>query len=253
MQPDDFGFLSVPVADGFIQLAITEIEFLEGKNEMTDVHLVDGTIHPARKGLAFFRPILAPDIFLEVHTSFLVNPLHISSYRREDIGYVYMRSGAIIPVSRSHRPMVLDYFRHALNPINKCEKNNAVALLKFGETPNIWQFPLTIGSYLVGRKSDYKDVNIMIATDDTTMSRRHFYILVEKTTEGELVFSCCPLAEKTIILNSKKLKGQVQAALPNNAVITAGRKTHLRFEVLQPDSDNNRTITGISTVTDKPK
>ncbi len=99
-----------------IALALTErIEFVqvssiircESDSNYTTFYLKDGERLIVSRTLKEFDELLTPYGFLRVHQSHLVNLDEIKSYVKSDGGYIRMKDGAMVSISRQRREMVL--------------------------------------------------------------------------------------------------------------------------------------------------
>jgi two-component system LytT family response regulator len=87
-----------------------EIIFCESDSNYTMVHLEDGRKKLISRTLGEFEEMLEPFHFCRSHNSFLVNMNEVREYVKTDGGYLVLKNGKIIPVSKTKREKLLTYF-----------------------------------------------------------------------------------------------------------------------------------------------
>ena len=80
----------------------------ETENNYTTFYLTDGQKLLVSKTLKEFDELLTPCHFLRVHQSHLINLRQIKSFIKTDGGYIRMKDGSSVSISRQRREMVLD-------------------------------------------------------------------------------------------------------------------------------------------------
>lgn len=94
--------------EGVVNIAYTELAYVEVINKTVAFHLADGTVHEVTAALADFEgQLLARPEFLKTHRSYLVNLRHVRSVESD---CVTTKSGQCIPLSRKRRSQVQETF-----------------------------------------------------------------------------------------------------------------------------------------------
>ena len=134
---------------------------------------------------------------------------------------------------------------------NKNNSNKAW-LIVHDENTNIQTFELKLGKNIVGRKSLSKPCDIMIETEDNTMSRNHFCIEIKQSEKGNSYILFDLNSTNATFINTKsllQLKNEDEYLLQDNDLIQAGR-TKIVFKAI----DNQQTKESVTTlVTAKPR
>lgn len=133
------------------------------------------------------------------------------------------------PVCKKHfKPVIKNSIDSPTNktvliPTSKTKDKNNYWLV----VPDKQQQKISIGKYVVGRKNTTQMTDIMIETEDRTMSRKHFFI-EGKLEKGELKFYISNATNKNPTkLNQKEIK-EGSYELKKGDVICAG-KTNIVF------------------------
>lgn len=105
--PDGNKTLAVSLADKIEFIAIHSIIRCEAENNYTTFYLKDGQKMVVSKTLKEFDELLVPYHFLRVHQSHLINLDEVKSYIKTDGGYIRMKDGSNISISRQRKEMVL--------------------------------------------------------------------------------------------------------------------------------------------------
>lgn len=100
--------LSINTNDGIIFVPFDEIQYLIASSNYTDIFLVNGKRYTATKTLKDFEDNLPDTLFYRIHNAHIVNVKHIEKYVRGDGGYVVMKNGESIEVSRRKKQDLLD-------------------------------------------------------------------------------------------------------------------------------------------------
>lgn len=87
-----------------------EIQYCESDSNYTMVHLADGRKKLISRTLGEFEEMLEPFNFCRTHNSYLVNMDEVREFVRTEGGYLLMKNGKQIPVSKSRRDKLLSYF-----------------------------------------------------------------------------------------------------------------------------------------------
>ena len=87
-----------------------EIIYCESDSNYTMVYLSDGRKKLISRTLRDFEEMLVPFNFFRPHNSFLVNMNEVREYVKTDGGYIVLKNKQKIPVSKSKRERLMDYF-----------------------------------------------------------------------------------------------------------------------------------------------
>lgn len=113
-----------------------------------------------------------------------------------------------------------------LRPVEK--RQGRITVLAAFDTPE-QIFPLSEGTYIVGRKSSTTEAAIAIETSDRTMSRSHARIDVRRDRRGNLIHTLSDCQSKNHTLyNGTPLGAGETVVLKDNDELRLGRTT-LRF------------------------
>jgi two-component system LytT family response regulator len=93
--------LTVPTAEGFLFLSITEILYCHAVGNYTEFHLTNHQKTLSSYTLGYYNEVLKSHSFFRVHRSYLVNLSHIKMYKKGDGGVLVMNNGDEIEVARS--------------------------------------------------------------------------------------------------------------------------------------------------------
>lgn len=103
--------LSLPTADGLEFIHKKDIVYCEADGNYTYVHTSDDKKRLVPKTLKEIESMIRDAAFLRIHQSFLANMGYLKSYSRQDGGYIELRNGKQLPVSRSKKEDLLNKFR----------------------------------------------------------------------------------------------------------------------------------------------
>lgn len=104
-------FLSVPTSEGYEMISLAEVAFLEADNTYTIFHYEDKSKLISTKNLGYYEKELFDEPFLRVHQSFMVNLNQVKRYVRADNGFIILRNGDIVKVSRGRKDNLLAFFQ----------------------------------------------------------------------------------------------------------------------------------------------
>ena len=100
--------IALPLSDKIEFIEISTILRCEGEGNYTHIHLVNGENILASKTLKEFDELLADHNFLRVHQSHLINLNEVKSYIKTDGGYIKMKDGSSVSISRQRREWVVE-------------------------------------------------------------------------------------------------------------------------------------------------
>ncbi len=91
-------------------VAPAEILYCESDSNYTMVYLADGRKKLISRTLRDFEEMLTPFHFFRSHNSFLVNMNEVREYVKTDGGYIVLKNKQKIPVSKSKRERLMEFF-----------------------------------------------------------------------------------------------------------------------------------------------
>ncbi|HET6992956.1 MAG TPA: LytTR family DNA-binding domain-containing protein [Bacteroidia bacterium] len=95
--------ISIPGNDGFILMDTDKIIRLEADSNYTQLYSSDGKKITVSKTLKEFETLLDASIFFRIHHTHIINLNKVERYVRGDGGYVILKDGSSVPVSRSRK------------------------------------------------------------------------------------------------------------------------------------------------------
>jgi len=99
--------LTIPTAEGFLFINISDILYCHAVSNYTEFHLVNKQKLVSSYTLGYYNDLLTEHNFFRVHRSYLINLAHIKMYKRGDGGVVIMNDGEEIEVSRNNKEAFL--------------------------------------------------------------------------------------------------------------------------------------------------
>lgn len=97
--------------EGLQFVSLDDVIYCEIQDNYTQFFLVDGSRVMVSKTIKHFEELLDPERFYRVHRSNIINLKHIDKYVKGEGGYVVMKQGARIPVSRRRKESFLQLFQ----------------------------------------------------------------------------------------------------------------------------------------------
>ncbi len=232
MRPQQIGRLSIPTAKGFEVREIDKIECLESDKHLTHIYLQDGEVITGTEMLGYFEAQLKGYPFERVHHQTVVNLSRIKEYSRQQ-DLLILWSSKRISISREKGKKVLKFLKSSLEEDEKTTdtRDKIGSLIVQGPQAHHQIMPVKKGLQLAGRKSQLKPCDLMIDTDDKTMSRNHFYIDSRENEDGD--YECFIYIKEPVktLLNQLTLEPGQEYLLTNRSVIRAG-ETDIIFVTL---------------------
>lgn len=100
--------ISIPTADGMCFVRLDSIVSFEADSSYCKVFLDDGKEILVSKPMKFFDDKLKANVnFIRPHKSFIVNMKYVDEYLKEEGGYIKMKNGLKIPISRQKKEDVI--------------------------------------------------------------------------------------------------------------------------------------------------
>jgi two-component system LytT family response regulator len=100
--------LAVPSEGGIVYLDPDSIIYLNGDQNYTHIHLVQGQKLTSSKNLKEFEDHLPPHQFFRIHKAYVINLAYVTKYIKGNGGEVVMSDGSSIDVSRQKKTELLD-------------------------------------------------------------------------------------------------------------------------------------------------
>jgi len=102
--------IAVPTADGLEFIEVDQVMYCQSQNNYSHIYLKEGREILISKTLKEVELAFEKFRFIRTHQSFLVNPDHMQKYVRHDGGYLVMKDGKEIPVSKGKRDLITGLF-----------------------------------------------------------------------------------------------------------------------------------------------
>jgi DNA-binding LytR/AlgR family response regulator len=84
------------------KILVSSVILLEGNSNYTIFHLENGKTKVVAHSIKFFEPYLETHGFLRVHRAYMVNPVHVKRYEKED-DRLTMTNGLKANISRRRK------------------------------------------------------------------------------------------------------------------------------------------------------
>ena len=107
-KPADQQKVALPNRDGYEFTEVLSITHCEAEGAYTKIFLQSGKHILVSKALGDIEEMLPPELFQRIHHSVLVNLSFITQFSRADGGFVIMKSGEKLSVSKSKKEMLLE-------------------------------------------------------------------------------------------------------------------------------------------------
>lgn len=109
---EQFNKIALPSMEGLQFVPLDDIMYCESQDNYTQFFLVDGKKIMVSKTIKFFEDALDDSKFFRVHRSNIINLKYIDKYVKGEGGYVVLKQGARIPVSRRRKESFLQLFQY---------------------------------------------------------------------------------------------------------------------------------------------
>ena len=103
-----FNKIVLSANDGLHFLELENIVRLQSDINYTTFHLIDGRQIVVSKTLKNFETLLEGEDFFRPHRSHIINLKHISKILKEDGGFILMKDGIQVPISRNKKEQFMD-------------------------------------------------------------------------------------------------------------------------------------------------
>lgn len=104
--------LALPSMEGLQFVSLDEIIYCESQDNYTQFFLTTGQRVMVSKTIKYFEELLDETRFFRVHRSHIINLKYIDKYVKGEGGYIVMKQGNRIPVSRRKKEAFLQLFQH---------------------------------------------------------------------------------------------------------------------------------------------
>lgn len=102
----------VPIKSGYQMMDLSDIVRCEADSNYTYLFLSNGNKLLVSRSLIHFENLLSKNNFMRVHQSHLINLDYVVIYNKADGGWIQLRDGENVPVSRNYKAMVSDFFKN---------------------------------------------------------------------------------------------------------------------------------------------
>jgi two-component system LytT family response regulator len=104
--------ITINHAKGFKIVDPSDIMYLEGEGNYTNIYFSDGTQYVDTRSLGIYEGILDPKKFFRVHKSHIVNVLCVNEFLNAEGSFVIMKNGTRLAISRLRLTGFLELFRN---------------------------------------------------------------------------------------------------------------------------------------------
>jgi two-component system LytT family response regulator len=109
-QPSKQQRIALPNKDGYEFIEVTQIVYCHAEGAYTRVHLTNRKFILVSKSLGDIEELLPADLFQRIHHSTIVNIEFVTHFVRADGGYIKLKTGEELTVSKSRKEAVLERF-----------------------------------------------------------------------------------------------------------------------------------------------
>jgi two-component system LytT family response regulator len=107
-QPSDHQKIALPFKDGYEFVEVGHIIYCHAEGAYTKVFMDDKKCILVSKTLGDIGELLPPDLFQRIHHSSVVNLEFITHFVRSDGGYVKLKTGEKLAVSKSKKDELME-------------------------------------------------------------------------------------------------------------------------------------------------
>ena len=100
--------IALPTAEQLFFVSVEDIIRCKGENNYTMFYLVDGSSILVSKTLKEWDDLLTSYQFIRTHQSHLINKNYVTSYVKKDGGYILMKDGSRVKVSKQKKEQTLN-------------------------------------------------------------------------------------------------------------------------------------------------
>jgi len=106
-QPSSDQKIALPQREGYEFVDVSSIIYLSAEGAYTKLQMQDKRTMLISRTLGDVEELLPPELFQRIHHSTLVNISYISQFLRTDGGYVVLKSGEKLSVSKAKKDMLM--------------------------------------------------------------------------------------------------------------------------------------------------
>ncbi len=106
-QPGGEQKIALPQREGYEFVDVSSIVYLTAEGAYTKVYIKDKKTMLISRTLGDVEELLPPEMFQRIHHSTLVNVTYISQFLRTDGGYVVLKNGEKLSVSKAKKEMLM--------------------------------------------------------------------------------------------------------------------------------------------------
>ncbi len=103
--------LTITTMEGFEVTPLASIIYCQANSNYTDIFLIGKQKITSSQTLGYFEELLDNRKFFRVHRSYLVNLLHVSSYKKGEGGSIMMSNGDEVELSRNKKVSFMEMFK----------------------------------------------------------------------------------------------------------------------------------------------
>lgn len=103
--------ITINHAKGFKIVDPSDIMYLEGEGNYTNIYFADGTSYVDTRSLGIYEDVLDPKKFFRIHKSHIVNILFVSEFLNTEGSFVVMKNGTKLAISRLRLTGFQELFR----------------------------------------------------------------------------------------------------------------------------------------------
>lgn len=100
--------IALPTAEELFFVSIVDIIRCKSENNYTMFYLTNGSSVLVSRTLKEWDDLLSPYQFIRTHQSHLINSIHVKSFVKKDGGYILMKDGSTISVSKLKKEQTLN-------------------------------------------------------------------------------------------------------------------------------------------------
>jgi two-component system, LytTR family, response regulator len=100
----------LPMLDGFEVVVLKDIVRCQANDNLTNIHLADGTKRTVCRTLRFYEGVLTEYDFVRIHKSHIININCVKQYKKGKGGEVILSDGSELPVSPTRKEAFLKQF-----------------------------------------------------------------------------------------------------------------------------------------------
>ena len=106
-QPSAEQKIAFPLREGYEFVAVSSIIYCEAEGSYTKIFIQEKKPMLISRTLGDVEELLPPEIFQRIHHSTLINVTYISQFLRSDGGYIVLKNGEKLSVSKTKKEMLM--------------------------------------------------------------------------------------------------------------------------------------------------